>query len=146
MKTTLLILFISGMIYGQIKIGELTVADSIAEKYLLYCYSTPDTTWFFKYYTSKKETEKAEIELAKKLSKAKTSKDSLEIRLDNFGLSIGRMVDNKESYLSDRNIGRIEKSEVVDDDITNFYVGYLTKREPTGRDYLEWYIKKRGLK
>jgi hypothetical protein len=150
MKTLILILLLSTAMFAQIKIGDITIPESTAKEYFLYCYKHPDTTWFYQYSDSKIEIEKQRIrdeqrkkELAKRLSKVKTHADSIKTFWGMWGSQIDtamRLIDNREWNLARNNIGCVNKSKKVNEDITEHYTGYLTKHKPTALDFSRWYI------
>lgn len=132
---------------AQIKIGDITVSESIAKDYFLWCYQNPDTTWFYQYGELKSEIEKRRIEeedFQRKLAKAKTHKDSVKLigeRFNRMDIGYSRTLTNEESQLMRHNLGTVDRKEETND-IIYYYTGYLTKREPTARGFSEWYIKR----
>ena len=143
MKTiiTLICLFFFSLgVNAQVKIGNITVTESTAKEYFLFCYQNPDTSrWFYDYTVTKAMKEKHK-RLSERLDKAKNYADTLDVFRTDSTISRCRQLRPDEAYLSNNNVGHISKTREIHGE-TFYYIAYLTKHEPTAQDFSEWYIK-----
>ena len=144
MKTiiTLICLFFFSLgVNAQVKIGNITVTESTAKEYFLFCYQNPDTSRWFYEYTVTKDMKEKEKRFYESLDKARSYVDSMAVfQFDSSTSCFSRMANEEENYFLEHSIGRVTTSIERNGD-TFYYIGYLTKHEPTAQDFLEWYIK-----
>jgi hypothetical protein len=151
-KLSLLLLLLPLSLLAQIKIGNITIPDSVAQKYFLDCYSHPDTVKpksEYEFYSctnctvSNEETQRAKNmsdDFNENLKKCNIGdvRDTVYYKASDITLYDGIVYASFDYQKGAKKITikHFDAGKYVD------WKGYLMPRKPSEQDFVKWYNEK----